>query len=98
MSQSGIGCSEARWGRRPVTPDPAALSAETFPILAGAGADASQKGSAHYVGICKAAARCDALQGFVGILQQPPRRIDACHLDEVARRHSSLLLKDAGKI
>src|SRR5439155_26231984 len=98
MSRSGIGCSEARWGRHPVTTDPAALSAETFARLAWASANASQKGSPHHVGIGEAAARCDALQGLVGILQQPPSRIDARHLDEVTRRHSSLFLKDAGEI
>src|SRR6266702_897760 len=76
----------------------AASSPEAFAIFTWAGANASQKGSAHHVGICEAAARCDALQGFVGLFEQPSGRVDACHLDEVARRHSSLLLKDAGKI
>lgn len=46
MSRSGIGCSAARWERRPITTDHAALSAEGFAILAGAGANASQRRAA----------------------------------------------------
>src|SRR5258708_18005984 len=71
---------------------------KSFPIVAGPGADSSQKGSSHRIRTREAAAHRDALQWGFTVLEQSPRRIDPRHFDEVRGRGTGLALKDPGKV
>jgi hypothetical protein len=71
---------------------------KSFPIVAGPGADSSQKRPSHRIRTREAAARRDALQRGFALLEQSSRRIDPRHLDEIRGRGTGLTLKNPRKV